>query len=66
MGAGAVLPHCRHRSTASPPISRVLGHDNGGCNAEENVEWVIEEGRVHAARVNVTWVTPLGEEAAST
>ncbi len=23
-------------STASPLISRVLGHDNGGCNAEEN------------------------------
>src|SRR6266542_1705692 len=22
--------------TASPPISRVLGQDNGGCNAEEN------------------------------
>src|SRR2546430_790218 len=22
--------------TASPLISRVLGHDNGGCNAEEN------------------------------
>src|SRR5437773_1370667 len=23
-------------STASPLINRVLGHDNGGCNVEEN------------------------------